>query len=211
MSDVSLPEHPEATQRRLRESGDWTEAEDLFKDVRQRHYNRYRRDRKNGYQLTIEERVEANKAAWDEVYKKWPPPAEAAPLNSLAHYLDNTHRIRKGKYLPRLSQADEERFDQIGEPDDLTGEALWVYANIEKNDIDPQTCPSRGAWSMLKHARRDKGWFYEKIWRPVAQQLSKQKAAANDGEYKASKAEKLAVAELDSMIQEAVSASGQSA
>ncbi len=203
MNDASLPEHPEATQRRLREQGDWTEAEELLISRRTYYYNRFRKQRGGG-SLTIEERVEANKMAWDEVYAQWPVPEHAVPLTSLAEYLDEHKHIRKGKYLARLTQAHEERFDSIGESDDHVGEVLWVYTNIERTDVDPQTCPSRGAWSMLKHARRDKGWFYEKMYRPVAQQLSKQKSTAGDGDYKPSKAEKLAVSELDSMISEAV-------
>ena len=60
---------------------------------------------------------------------------------------------------------------------------------------------------MMRHARKDKGWFYQNMYRPVAQQLSRQKSAAGDTEYKASKQEKLAVKELEAMIQEAVAAS----
>lgn len=210
MSDVSLPEYPEATQRRLRESGDWTEAQELFNDVRQRCYNKFRKVRGSG-SLTIEERVEANKAAWDAVYAKWPPPETAAPLRSLAEHLECNKRVGKTKSLPRLTQADEDRFDAIGEYDDLIVEVRWVYNNLEKTDLNLQECPSRGAYFMLKHARRDKGWFFAKMWPQAARLESTIKAAKADESYKPSKAEKLAVAELDEMIREAtVSVSAQS-
>ncbi len=62
---------------------------------------------------------------------------------------------------------------------------------------------------MLKQARTDKAAFYEKMYRPIALHLTKQKTAADDG-YKPSKSEKLAVAELRAMITEAVSVSAQS-
>lgn len=203
-NDASLPEHPDATRRRLREGGEWNEAEEVFLSQRERNYNRLRMGSKP---LTSSQRVEANKAAWEAVYQLYPVPHDAVPLESLAKYLAGSRRITKSLKLPRLNEAEEQRFDELVDNDDHVGEVLWVYNNLENPAVKAIDCPSRGAWFMLSHARRDKGWFYEKMYRPVAQQLSKQKSASGDSEYKPSKAEKMAVAELDGMIKEAVEAS----
>ncbi len=202
--DASLPEHPDATKRRLRDSGEWVEAEEIFNSVRERHYKRLRG---KNLKLTLGQRVEANKAAWEAVYQLYPVPPGALPIESMAKYLAGSHRLTKTQKLPRLTEAEEQRFDELGESDDHVGEVLWVYNNLEKSDVSAGECPSRGAWFMLSHARRDKGWFYEKMYRPVAQQLSKQKVAGGEDGYKPSKVEKQAVAEMDSMIQEAAAQS----
>lgn len=202
--DCSLPEHPDATKRRLRENGEWTEAEEIFLSVRERHYNKLR---SKGGRLTLAQRVESNKAAWEAIYQLYPVPEGTAPLESLAKYLAGSHRVRKQPKLPPLTEAEQQRFDTIGEADDHVGEIVWVASNLENTRVNASDCPSRAAWFMLSHALRDKGWFYEKMYRPVAQQLAKAKAGDNDGQYKASRAEKLAVAELDQMISEAVEAS----
>lgn len=208
MPDTSLPEHPDATKRRLREQGDWTEAEELFQSAY--NYIRHKLNKASGKTtMSLAERVEANEYAWRQTYSRFPVPADAVPLKSLAEYLNGNSggRLRVKKKLPELTTEEQERFDTIEDADDHVGEVLWVYGNLDNFQVKALECPSRGAWFMLSHARRDKGWFYEKMYRPVAQQLSKMKAAAGDDAYKASKAEKMALAELDQMILEAVAAS----
>lgn len=206
--DYPLPEHPDATQRRLRESGDWVEAEQIFSEVRQRRYNQLRKTR-GGAPLSMSARVEANREAWQAVYQLYPVPEGAVPLPSLAEHLQGRHRLQRTKKLPPLNEAHYARFDEIGTTSDPGAEVLWVYANIENYSVDPMECPSRGAWAMLSHARRDNGWFYEKMYRPIAQDQAKLKAKQNEGEYVVSKAEKMAVAEIDQMIQQAVEASAK--
>lgn len=205
LHDYPLPEHPDATRRRLREQGDWPEAEEIFNGVYRHHTAKFRKG--GNTRLTIAQRIEANKAAWSAVYQLYPVPADAHPLPSLQAYLQNTAKAKATKKLPPLTPAEHDRFDEIGNTADPSVDAVWVYHNIEKAEIRAMDCPSRGAWAMLGKARRDVGWFYEKIYRPIAQQLSKIQSAKSDEEYKPSKAEKMAVAELDGMIQEAVEAS----
>ena len=111
--------------------------------------------------------------------------------------------------LPKLTALDCERFDEIGETDDYEAEVNWVYHNRTNESVEACDCPSRGAWGLLEEARKNPEWFLEKVFRPLAQQMSKQKQAAAEEAYKPSKAEKMAVAELDEMIKEAVEASQQ--
>ncbi len=157
--------------------------------------------------LKPEQTLEANKRAWDAVFEKYPPAPDAVPLESLADYLAENRRARKIKKLVGLTEAEEARFEQIGDTDDLASEVTWVYHNLANDSVEAATCPSRGAWEMLDYARKNKGWFFEKMHRPLAQQISKQKSQAEEGEYKPSKAEKLAVEEMDKMIREAVAES----
>lgn len=210
-NDVSLPEHPDATQRRLRDDGEWVEAEQVFLSERARHYNRCRKAMPKGQRLSLAQRVECNAGAWRAVYTLYPVPEGAEPLPSLAKYLTNTHRVRVTKKLPRLSEAEEQRFDEIGDNDDHSGDVMWVYQNLEKPEVRAFDCPSRGAWFMLSHARRDAGWFYEKMYRPVAQQLAKQRAIGEADVYQPSKQEKMDRAELEEMIKEARDALAESA
>jgi hypothetical protein len=187
----------------------WKEADLLRRKVFNRLVHRARLKHGAGG-LPVEVRAECHKRAWDSVYEKWPPPADAEPLASLVNYL-NTHDgnlINKGglKRLPKLTADQELRFDSIGETDDHAAEVIWVYNNLDKKEVDAGDCPSRGAWSLLGEAKKNRPWFYDKMYRPIAQQLSKQQAAVEDSEYKPSKVEKLACAELDEMIREAVEA-----
>lgn len=209
--DFQLPEYPDATRARLEAVGPavWKEADLLRRKVFNRLVHRARLKHGAGG-LPVEVRAECHKRAWDSVYEKWPPPADAEPLASLVNYL-NTHDgnlINKGglKRLPKLTADQELRFDSIGETDDHAAEVIWVYNNLDKKEVDAGDCPSRGAWSLLGEAKKNRPWFYDKMYRPIAQQLSKQQAAVEDSEYKPSKAEKLACAELDEMIREAVEA-----
>ena len=82
--------------------------------------------------------------------------------------------INKGglKRLPKLTADQELRFDSIGETDDHAAEVIWVYNNLDKKEVDAGDCPSRGAWSLLGEAKKNRPWFYDKMYRPIAQQLS---------------------------------------
>jgi hypothetical protein len=209
--DYQLREHPSETTKRLKKQGEWRAADKLLRKVKQAYHRRFK---KSGGGLNTERRLELSKAAWDAVHDRWPPPADAKPLESLLEYLQSTQVAGQkvtGKPartdLPGLSLAAERRFDAIGETDDLTSEVLWVYHNLGNSKVDPLECPSRGAWSLLAHARTDPKAFYRIHVRQAIADQQRRKSDATDHEYKPSKAEKLAVAEIEAMIMEAVAAS----
>src|SRR5437870_1473165 len=132
----TLREHPTETKHRLVKAGVWREAERVLRKVKQTFHRRFK---KAGGSLSLERRVEMAKAAWDAVHDHWPPPNGALPLESLIAYVQETQGPGKGRLtaLPHLSAAAQRRFDQIGELDDLTGDAVWVYHNIDNPTVDP--------------------------------------------------------------------------
>src|SRR5262245_20795455 len=138
--------------------------------------------------------MELAKAAWDAVHDRWPPPPDAQPLLSLREYVKDKKEATKRRAqpnLPPLSGAAIERFDEIGETDDLTGDTVWVYHHATNPSVDPRTCPSRGAWSLLEYARQDPDKFYRQYLKPAMAEITKRKNAESY-EYTPSKAEKMA-------------------
>lgn len=201
--DYGLQEHPDVTKARLRASGDWEQADRLIRSERTAQYHKTRRERGPG-PFDENEAVRASKAAWDLVHERFPPGPEAVPLASLAEYIKGKRRARdKTRSRPPSAQAIE-RFEEIEGSHDHAVEVIWVYNHLDDQQASALEAPSRGAWTMLAEARQNKSWFYQQMYRPVAQQLSKQQSSAEEGGYKPSKLETMAVAELEKMIKEAV-------
>jgi hypothetical protein len=203
IQDFQLREHPNETMKRLRQCGEWREAEKVLRKVKQAYHRGFK---KAGGVLNTQRRLELSKAGWDAVHERWPPPPGTKPLESLLGYIETTKIAGKAvpKDLPTVSAAAERRFNSIGETDDLTGEVLWVYNNLGNANVDPMDAPSRGAWSLLAHARSDRKAFYRVHVRQASADQNRRKTDVGENDYKPSKAEKLAIAEIDAMIQEAV-------
>jgi len=177
--DYQLREHPSSTIRRLKALGVWAEADRLLRKIKQQHR---RQLDKAGGTPTLSWQVEANKAAWDAVHDRWPPPAGTEPLPSLVEYLRTTRgapRPSKPADLPPLPIEAVRRFDQIGDTVSLDSDIVWVYHHLYDDSVDATTAPSRGAWSLLNHARQDAARFYERLYLPVVRQLARRKAEAN--------------------------------
>lgn len=64
-------------------------------------------------------------------------------------------RIRDG-----LPMAEEEN---IAVPD-VRLHMHWVYEHLDDEDIKMRDAPSKGAWSMLQEARKDKSTFFNRYW-----------------------------------------------
>jgi hypothetical protein len=187
-----LLEHPDDTKIRLTLAGQWRQGLKVYRSelaTMVRH------------QPGVKAGLDGQLAAWREVQRRWPPPDGARPLESIAEL--EKIRSRWG----RVYNAAEERFAEIGETEELANEIVWVYHNIDNKNADPLQCPSRGAWTMLKKARRERDWFYNQMYKPIIATVEKRKTAQEQEQYRPSKAEKLAVGELAQMIEEAVEAS----
>ena len=76
-----------------------------------------------------------------------------------------------------LPPGAERRFNQIGETVNHIDEVLWVYQHLDHEHIGPLEAPSRGAWSMLSHARTQKDRFYEKVYLPLIRDISRRQKA----------------------------------
>ena len=98
----------------------------------------------------------------------------------------------------------KQRRNGVNHDDEIT----WVYLNIDNPGAECEKCPSLGAWTMLAHARENRGWFYEKLYKPMAERLAKARQVEQAVEYMPSKVEKLACAEIEAMIKEAREAIG---
>jgi hypothetical protein len=184
VQDQGLSEHPSDTMLRLRQSGEWPAAEKLLRKVKQKYHRKFK---KAGGGLSLARRVELSAAAWRAVHDHWPPPADAKPLESLLQYLQTTTSTGKPapKELPAMTVAAERRFNDIGETTDLVTEVLWVYHNLDAN-VEAIECPSRGAWSLLAHARSDREAFYRQYVRQAMGELRRKKGDSEEYEYKPS-------------------------
>jgi hypothetical protein len=203
--DCSLREHPNETIRRLKALGVWPEANRLLRKVKQQ----YRRQAaKSEGAASLTHRLNATKAAWEAVLERWPPPIDAIPLESLAKYLrlanlaENSEEIAKRALTPSAIQ----RFDQIGDTVNHIEEVIWVYHHLDDEQVDPSTAPSRGAWSMLCHARKDKNRFYEKVYLPLMRDISRRQTAVHRP-YKVSDRELASIEDLKKMLRAAVAES----
>ena len=172
--DCQLLEHPMATIRRLKALGVWPEADRLLRKVKQRFR---RQATKVDGGTTMTQRLQMTKAAWAAVHERWPPPPGTLPLESLASYLRSTRRNRHSDAIRTraLPLAAERRFDEIGQTTNHVDEVIWVYHRLDDEHVGPLDAPSRGAWSMLIHARMNKDRFYEKVYLPVIRDISRRK------------------------------------
>jgi hypothetical protein len=198
--DYYLREHPDDARRRLRELGLWPgDAKVLFDKERQARYFKIRKD---GKKLSLNETIDANHAAWQAVFARWPTPEGVRPCPSLADYLN--HETPRARRTPKLTIESQHRFDAIGHVDDHGEEIQWVFANISNKLVDPLECPSRGAWDLLLMARKNRKWFYEKIYRPFAIDAEKRKAKREwqDDIREPSQREKLAVEDMERILTE---------
>jgi hypothetical protein len=196
----SLPEHPDEARARLRSLGVWPgDAKTLFDRERQARYFGYR---KRGNKPTLNQTLEAKYGAWMAVFAKWPPPDNARSCESLADYLN--HETPRARRTPKLTMAAQHRFDAIGKSADHGEEIQWVFVNISNKLADPMECPSRGAWDLLMMARKNRKWFYEKIYRPLAIEAEKRKAKreGQDDVGDPSPREKLAVTDMERLLVE---------
>ncbi|HEY3395442.1 MAG TPA: hypothetical protein VGK58_22260 [Lacipirellulaceae bacterium] len=198
IANRSLPEHPEDARRRLRELNVWPgDAKSLFDKERQARYFVYR---KGGTKPTLNQTIEANYGAWMAVFAKWPSPAGARPCDSLSEYL--SHETPCARRTPKLTAEAQRRFDSIKKAADHGQEIQWVYSNISNKLVDPLECPSRGAWDLLLMARKNRKWFYEKIYKSFAIEAEKRKAKreGQDDINEPSPRERLAVEDMERML-----------
>ena len=130
--------------------------------------------------MTIEQHLNMTMAAWAAVLEHWPPPSGTTPLKSLTSYLRSTRGTRRANtsWTPKLPPAVARRYDQIGEPVNLIDDVVWVYHHLDDEQVGSIDAPSRGAWSMLYHARADKDRFYEKVHLPLMRDISRRQKAA---------------------------------
>jgi hypothetical protein len=202
VADCQLKEHPSATWARLKASGQWEAAEKMLRSRKQNLRNKFARE---GGPLTLQRRVEMTKVAWDAVHTQWPPPKGTPPLLSVLAYLEVT---KSPATEDGLTLEARRRFDTIGDNVDLAADVTWVYHHVDNAQADPLECPSRGAWSMLLHARLNKARFFEKVFLPVANQQARRKAAnGEDVDYAPTKTERKAIGELEEMLRDAVAQS----
>ena len=174
--DCQLPEHPNETIRRLKELGVWPAADRLLRKVKQR----FRRQVTNiEGPMSMAQRLDMTRAAWEAVLECWPAPPDATPLESLASYLKSTREARHAgaSGTATLSPEAERRFNQLGETVNHIDEVLWVYQHLDDEQVGPLDAPSRGAWSMLCHARTQKDRFYEKVYLPLIRDISRRQKA----------------------------------
>jgi hypothetical protein len=112
--------------------------------------------------------------------------------------------------LPPLSAEAEQRFAEIGNVSNLDSDLVWVYHHLHNSTVNPMVAPSRGAWSLLTHARQDPARFYERLYLPVVKQLARQKSQAGGrpgNSLVPSREEQMAIADLRKMLKDAVAAS----
>ena len=203
--DCQLPEHPIATIRRLKALGVWPEADRLLRKVKQRF--RRHAARVDGA-TTMTQRLQMTKAAWEAVHERWPPPSGTQPLESLASYLRTTTGARhaEASRTRALPPQAERRFGEIGETANHADEVVWVYHHLDDERVGPLDTPSRGAWSMLIHARMNKDRFYEKVYLPVIRDISRRQKATPSPK-RISEREQADIETIKEMLRQAVAES----
>lgn len=194
--DYTLPEHPDAAKARLEANGEWVSAKNILGNKRVL-YRRLHAREPRGFKF----RLETEKFAWDHFFDKYPAPADAVPLLSLAEYVAKKLPA-SGKGMPGLTPKAEKRFAEIGDTTEALAEVNWVYHHIDDDPPDPFMCPSRGAWSLLKEAKQNgRTWFLEKMFKPLVGEMSKKKTETADSAV--SKQEKVCREELKVMLERA--------
>ena len=143
LNDCQLLEHPNETIGRLKELGAWPEADRLLRKVKQRFR---RQAAKIEGPMSMAQRLEMARAAWEAVLERWPPPPGTTPLESLASYLWSTRGARHSEAggTATLSPEAERRFNQLGETVNHIDEVIWVYQHLDHEHIGPLSAQPRG-------------------------------------------------------------------